>query len=295
MIDKSLTFQDYIKLPGLNASKLKPYSISPARGYHKESKEFKRTMAMSLGSIIHAYILEGTAAAQELIEAKYITSGFPINKSTGKPYGESSGKYQDWLAEQDPEKEVIFPEVLNHKVTRIVDAVRHHKEASKMLSMNQYREVAITWTCKYTGKQCKAIVDFFGDHTAGDLKTFGKELTRSEIQRELHQRQYHLQFAFYYDGLIANGIDVKQFQVIFVGTSEENDVAPFTINEESLEQGRNDYLKAIDNYDTAHCYDGSHIGLFPEVTEIGIPNYALTIEEEDYEEKLLIKQMLGEV
>lgn len=295
MIYHDMPFEEYLKLPGLNASKLKPYSISPARGLYKETKEFKRTMPMALGSIVHAHILEGQQAAQELIDNHYIASGFPINESTGKPYGETSDKYKAWLSTQDPRKEVIFPEVLNEKVKNIVDAVRNHREASKMLAMANYRETAISWVCKYTGEKCKAMIDYYGNNTAGDLKTFGKELTRSAIERELYDRQYHLQFAFYRDGLVANGVDIDEFNVIFVGTSNENDVGPFIINEDSLDKGRNDYLKAIDNYNTAKKYDGGNIGLFPEVTEIGIPNYHLNREEEDYEEKLMIKQMMGDL
>ncbi len=289
-----MTFSEYRELPGLNASKLKPYSISPARGLYKETKEFKKTMPMALGSIIHAFILEGEEAVNELISSHYITSGFPINESTKKPYGETSAKYKEWLATQDPSKEVIFPDILHATVANIIEALREHPEATKMLAIADKRETAITWTCKYTGELCKAMVDYYGNGTAGDLKTFGRELTKSSIERELYDRQYHLQFAFYRDGLVANGVDVDEFNVIFVGTAEENDVAPFVINEPTLEKGRNDYLKAIENYQTAHKYDGGHIGLFPEVTEIGIPNYHLNIDEVDQEEKLMIKQMMGE-
>ncbi|MEE9352562.1 MAG: PD-(D/E)XK nuclease-like domain-containing protein [Thiotrichaceae bacterium] len=295
MIHKNMSFSEYRKMDGLNASLLKPYSISPARGLYKETKEFKKTMAMSLGSIVHAHILEGKEAAQELINSHYITSGFPVNESTNKPYGETSGKYQDWLKTQDPSREVIFPDILDTTVNNIVKAVSRHPGAVDMLTLAVHRETAITWICKYTGKKCKAMVDYFGNRTAGDLKTFGREMTKSSIEREIYDRQYHLQFAFYRDGLIENGIAVDEFNVIFAGTSEENDVAACIINADTLEAGRNSYLTAIENYNIAKNCTGSQVGLFPEVIEIGIPNYHLNNDDVDQEEKLIIKQMMGEL
>lgn len=273
MIYPNITFEDYQKLPGLNASTLKPYSISPRYGYFKEKKGFEKSHAMSLGTLVHALVLEGESAAQEVIDNKYITSGFPINPKTGNPYGEGTAKYKDWLSEQDPKKEVVFP--VEIEVTKKISrAIASHEKSNKVLIRANQRETAITWTCPYTGFSCKALVDFFGNGIAGDLKTFGKQLTFTSIEREMYDRQYYLQFAFYRDGLIQNGFDVEEFYVIFAQNKDDYDVGCFDVCDLTLTQGQSDYIKAIHNYDKA-TNDKNEFknGLFPEITTIGIPHW----------------------
>lgn len=274
MIYENITFNEYLALPGLNASLLKPYSISPRFGWHKEHATFKKSMAMSIGSLVHAFVLEGDEAAQELIDKNYITSGFPVNEKTGKAYGETSGKYTAWLETQDKNKEVIFPELLNNTVTKVARAIASHEPSAAILRAADKRETALTWTCQFTGKKCKALADFFSSSFGGDLKTFGKQLTFHNMEREIYDRQYHLQFAYYQDGLRANGIDCEDFYVIFAQNTGDYDVGCFTIDEATLEQGQMDYLKAIANYDAARI-DQSEFkaGSFPKITDIGIPHY----------------------
>ena len=281
MIYHNMSFEEYRKLPGLNASKLKPYATSPRHGFFKENKGFTKSHAMSIGTLVHALILEGEKAAEELIDSKYITSGFPINQSTGKPYGETSAKYQSWLADQDPEKEVINEVEL--KVTRkIARAIKSHSKSRWLLSMAPYRETAITWNCSFTGMPCKAMVDFYGGDFAADLKTFGKQLTFRNIEREMHERNYHLQFAFYRDGLKENGFNAEDFYVVFAQNKDDYDVGCFRVDELTLQQGQNDYLKAIKNYNIAtEDKDEFKPGLFPEIATIGIPNYALEFDAPD--------------
>ncbi len=276
MIYENITFEQYLELPGLNSSLLKPYSISPRFGWHKEKTPFKKSMAMSIGSLVHALTLEGEEAAQELIDSNYITTGFPINENTGKAYGENTKKYTDWLSTQDQSKEVIFPEILEGTVKRVARAIASHEPSREILSAADRRETAVTWHCQFTGVQCKALIDFYGQDFAGDLKTFGKQLTFQSMEREIYDRQYHLQFAFYQDGLRANGINCEDFYVIFAQNKDDYDVGCFVVDESSLEQGQSDYIKAIANYheareDTQEFKKGS----FPKITEIGIPHYCI--------------------
>jgi len=276
MIYKNITFADYQALPGLNASKLKGYATSPRFGWFKEKSEFKKTMPMSIGSLVHAYALEGDKAAQELINAKYITSGFPVNESTGKPYGATSGKYLTWLEAQDPNKEVIFPELLEGTVRKVARAIADHEPSTSILRECTFRETAMTWKCPFTGFDCKALVDFNGYKMAGDLKTFGKQLSFHSMEREIYDRQYHLQFAFYMDGLKANGFHIEEFYVIFAQNFGDYDVGCFIIDEPTMEQGQADYLKAIANHTAAHTSaEEFKPGCFPKIVDIGIPHYHL--------------------
>ena len=272
-IHENLTFQQYLDLPGFNASKLKPYSISPKYGYYMEHKPFQVSQAMNIGTLTHALILEGQEAADKLIAKEFITEGFPINTSTGKPYGETSKNWKAWLETIPKGKRVILPEELE-RVKAQCQAVAQHQPSVDLLRDCKYRETAVTWKCEYTGELMKALLDFFGQSKSGDLKTFGKALSRGSLEREMYDRQYHMQFSMYADGLHRNGYDTEFF-AIFVQSKDDHDVGCFNINYAALEQGRSDYIKAIANYHTARIEGAFRKGRFPTVEDLSIPYFAI--------------------
>ncbi len=270
-IYENITFQEYLALPGLNSSKLKPYSKSVRFGVWSEAKKLKPSQAMSIGSLAHSLILEGEAAFNRLIASDYITSGWPVNEKTGKVYGETSNKWAEWIETIDPNKKVMLPEELS-KVKAMTQAVAEHPAAMQLLNQCNYRETAITWICEYTKEPMKALLDGFGSGIALDLKTIGKQLSAKMLEREMYDRQYHMQFAMYGDGLHMNGFDTEFF-VIFVQSKDEMDVCAALIDHAALEQGRADYIKAVENYKKRD--EPIKTGLFPAMIDLSIPYYAI--------------------
>jgi hypothetical protein len=287
-IHENISFKEYIGLDGFNASLLKPYSISPKYGYYMERKPFKKSRAMSFGTLCHSYILEGLEATHKLIDQHYITDGWPVNERIGKPYGEASQKWQDWLKTIPKYKSVLMPDDFDN-VMKIAEAVESHSAASNLLSRCNKRETAITWKCQHTGQDMKALVDAFGttSRVALDLKTFGRSMSVGSLESEIYNRQYHLQFAMYQDGLIQNNIDCD-FYVIFVSTKDDYDVCCAEINYTALEQGRDDYIQAIANYHKARQQKTKQ-GQFPDMINLGVPYYAVKDIEQD-----CINQLRGE-
>lgn len=282
MIYKDITFNDYLKLPGLNSSKLKPYIRSPRYGFYKESTEFKGSSAMNIGTLAHAFILEGEERFHDMIKDEFISEGYPVNPKTKKPYGQETILFKSWYDNQDTEKRVIYPEDIK-KAIKIVRAVSRHKTSNNILKRCNYREIAVTWTCKKTGVLCKALIDACGEGIAVDLKTIGKPLILGILEKELFDRQYYMQFSFYADGLHENGIDPDEFYVIFAQNNEENDVGCFEVNYSSMEQGRSDYIKAIGNYQVAHnCEGAQKPGAYPGIESITIPYYAIKDDPLEY-------------
>ena len=104
MIYHNMSFEDYQALDGLNASKLKPYLSSSKDGLYSEEKIWAASRALSMGTYIHARVLEGKTALDN-----FVTDGFPVNERTGKAYGPTSQKYLDWLATLGGKK-VLTPE-----------------------------------------------------------------------------------------------------------------------------------------------------------------------------------------
>jgi len=270
-IHENITFAEYLALPGLNASKLKPYSKSVRYGVWKEQKGFKQSRAMALGSLAHCLVLEGEAKLTELINSEFITEGWPVNPTSDKPYGETSNKWLNWLETTDQNKKVMLPEQLDN-VKAMTKAIAEHPAAMQILNRCDKRETAITWTCEYTGELMKALLDGFGSGIAMDLKTIGKQLSTGMLEREMFDRQYHMQFSMYSDGLHMNGFDTEFF-VIFVQSKDEMDVCAALVNYAAMDQGRTDYIKAVENYKKRN--EPIKAGLFPVILDISIPYYAI--------------------
>lgn len=279
-IHKDITFKQYLDLPGFNSSLLKGYSVNPRHGFFKQTKAFKDSRAMNIGSLAHALILEGEEALQKLIDTEYITDGFPINEKTGKPFGESTAKWLDWKDSQPVGTKVMLPDDLQH-IKDLCQAVCDHPVASNLLSRCSFKETAITWKCHYTGEMMKALLDGFGKGVSADLKTFARQLTMSALERVMYNFKYHLQFSMYRDGLEANNYETE-FYAIFVQSTDEHDVACCRISDSAMEQGRSDYIKAIANF---HLARQSRVktGSFPNIVDLGIPSWSLTVDtEEDF-------------
>jgi len=273
-IYENITFAEYLDLPGLNSSKLKPYSKSVRYGVWKEQKGFKQSRAMALGTLAHSLILEGWDATNKLIAEQFITEGFPVHtkgKWEGQAYGETSGPWKTWIETLDPNKKVMLPEQLDN-VKAMTQAIAEHPTAMQLLNQCNHRETAITWTCEYTGELMKALIDGFGPGIALDLKSIGKQLSTGMLEREMYDRQYHMQFSMYADGLHMNGFDTEFF-VIFVQSKDEMDVCAAEVNYAALEQGRTDYVKAVENYKKRD--ELIKVGLFPGIIDLSIPYYAI--------------------
>jgi len=273
-IHENISFNEYLALPGLNSSKLKPYSKSVRYGVWKEQKGFKQSRAMALGSLAHCLVLEGEQALAKLIDSEFITEGFPVHekgKFEGQVYGETSNPWKAWIETLDPNKKVMLPEQLDN-VKAMTKAIAEHPAAMQILNRCDKRETAITWTCEYTGELMKALLDGFGSGIIMDLKTIGKQLSAKMLEREMYDRQYHMQFSMYADGLHMNGFDTEFF-VIFVQSKDEMDVCAALVNYAAMDQGRTDYIKAVENYKKRD--EPIKAGLFPAIMDISIPYYAI--------------------
>ena len=67
----------------------------------RKSREF------DVGAAAHALILEGRKA----YESRFVFDGFPINPTTGNPYGPDTAKFAAWLAKpENPGKRPIVPD-----------------------------------------------------------------------------------------------------------------------------------------------------------------------------------------
>jgi len=250
-----LTDKEYRALEGCNASTLKNFIYSIKEGNKSLEKPFKGSPATKFGTLCHSYVLE-----REFFEEDYALFEPPVNEKTGKPYGVDTKTYTNamytFLKEQD--KEAFIKSDLD-KLTAIEKSIESCEDTTKLLGSCDRRELVLTWTDERTGLKCKAKLDAVGDKIALDLKTIGdfkfhgydeksNELRNTKLHYQCLDYGYYLQFKHYFNGCIANDIDVKRFAVIWAEREGINDVCTTLISDEKMELGQKQLDSAFDNF-----------------------------------------------
>ena len=249
MIYENITRADYNKLEGVNASKLKSYYESSLNGNYENSKPRVESEAMAFGTAAHSMVLEN-----EKFKIDYAIFEAPINPKTGEAYGASTNKCKEAKALL-PDDKIYLSDTQMDTLTRISINLNGNSKAMQILKACPKRETALTWIDDESGEKCKALIDFMGNAIAGDFKTTreiryksDESATSKALKWEMVGNKNLLQFAFYFDGLIANDIDVKKFAVIFAKNNGNCDVLPAFLSPETFDFGREMYNKAMLNY-----------------------------------------------
>lgn len=258
---EGLSFDEYLEIDAINASLLKEYSVSPKRGIWSQSR-IKESSAMEIGKLAHTLCLEGEGAFLQQMEREYCVSG-AINPRTGAPYGKDTKAFKEWVKEFSFGRKVVTEQEIED-VKEISRQVYNHRPSRNTLELCDKRELTLIWD--YQGLKCKARLDLFGDRIICDLKTTSKLKSKYQIIIECKKYDYDLQFAWYYDGAIACGLNPLEFRAIFAQSVEEKDVGCFKISNKMLDAGRIKYREALKNYEDAQ--KGVLRGKFPSLEEI---------------------------
>ena len=109
-------------------------------------------------------------------------------------------------------------------------------------------EHSFYWIDKDTGIPCRVRPDLFNikDGVVSDFKTFHGLATENEFIKAIGAHDYHIQAAFYLDGINAVlGTNFDTFQCIVAESGGPNEVAVFDIGYMSIEQGRKEYKEYL--------------------------------------------------
>lgn len=250
-----LTDKEYRALEGCNASTLKNFIYSVKEGNKSLEKPFKGSPATTFGTLCHSYVLE-----REFFEEDYALFEPPVNEKTKKPYGVDTKTHTKALYEFAKERNKIAYVKSDHeKLIAIQESIENCKDTKKLLDSCERRELVLTWTDERTGLKCKAKLDAVGDNIALDLKTIGdfkfhgydeksNELRNTKLHYQCLDYGYYLQFKHYFNGCIANNLDVKRFAVIWAEREGINDVCSTLISDEKMELGQKQLDSALDNF-----------------------------------------------
>ncbi len=256
----------------ISKSGLDKIAKSPA---HYKFEKRKETDAFKIGTITHAYILEGkkeflikpTPAAHELVtvsDLKQRCKDLRLKVSGSKadlierledhypntPIFEVRA-YAIELAAKEHNLPLIKAEEFE-EIHAMREAVMRHPAAAKLLSDGQ-AEQTFFFNEPISGAPCKVRPDWINNGVVVDLKTT-VDASPAGFIRSVMKFRYHVQDPFYSDGIQeATGIEIKEFYFIAVEKSPPFAVGVYKLSEELKEQGRELYRENCATW--LECYN----------------------------------------
>ena len=251
-IEYDLAESEYRARPACHATSLKDWAVNPQRAKAKADTPVEPTAAMLTGRLLHQFILEPKRFKKEHFQAPECKR----NTKAGKELWEGS------LLANPGHEPVRAEQWVQFENMRA--AILEHPKAGAYLRVKGSSEVSAFWTDQATGLDCKARIDRLTERQGCivDIKTTQDASPRA-VSRAVYGFNYHLQAAFYTDGMLANGFDDITFIFVFVEKAPPFGVSVCKLNDDYLAAGRKMYRDALDNYKQCHDAD-----VFPGWDEI---------------------------
>ena len=266
-----MDFKTYRELPAVNFSTLKTMAKSPLHYLHAVNEpQAPPSDAMILGSATHKAVLEPDDFGDDFV----VWTG-----------ARRAGKEWDAFKEASRVHEILT-EAMNAKAWEISAAVRAHPAAARLLGGVGVNEHTIVWTDEATGLKCKGRADRIARDRNGvdvliDLKT-DRDPDPRAFSNTIAKRSYHMQMAFYRDGLRASGYDIGRVVLIVVESSPPFDVGVLELDEDTLRIGQSEYRALLAK--VAECRaSGEWPGRYPTEQQIELPGwyYAPDLDGDD--------------
>ena len=150
----------------------------------------------------------------------------------------SGTAWREWRAEQG-EKICLKPAEFE-PIKQMVRNAHAHPVASELLATAQHYEFSVAWIDDATGLHLRCRPDMVcgmnGKAIAVDFKTT-KAITQREFVSDACKYGYHRQAAWYWDGLIEWGMDVRRFVFIAVDKSPAHQCRVYEFGPEDIALG----------------------------------------------------------
>lgn len=210
----------------ISASGLK--EIHKKSVYHFLNRKFKESPAMKLGTAVHQAILE----PEDFYDIYHVID--KIDKRT--KIGKEAYLKQIELADN----KIVLESDIHDIIKAILPKFREHNLAQKYSK----GEIELSHYTKYEGIDVRVRPDCINriSNFISDVKTC-QDNSPEGFKRDVYKWGYHLQAAFYMD---ICGID--NFKFIAVTTTYPHTVEVHTLDDDTLEFGRNAYKQAIKNW-----------------------------------------------
>lgn len=254
---------------GLDLIRQSPYHYW-AKYLNPERPKDKGSDTFLLGSLANDVLLQ-----RHLLESQYVVaptdapnrpSKRQINAAKPSPETLEAIKFWDSFNEKNAGKNIVSQEQWDKSIA-MRDAVWAHPSARKLLACGGVAEKTHYFTEPNTGAQCKFRPDWKAKNGfLVDLKTTG-DASPEGFSRSVFNYRYHVQAAFYSDGLYyCEGTYPKGFVFIAVEKEYPFAVGVYYADEEVMERGYTEYMEDLETY--VQCKQS---GIWPGYSEKIVP------------------------
>jgi hypothetical protein len=226
-----------------------------------------------IGSITHSCVLEPDKLEKEF----FVLKDADVIKRIGGGNPRATNEYKTWKAEQMAlagTRQHVTQEEFD-SVRRMRDAVFAHPAASVLLAEGT-PEYFAKWTDPDTDAPCKLKADWLSaTGFITDLKTTD-DARREPFGRSAWNYRYHVQGAFYTDGMNINFPDSPSRGFAFIAVEKEppHAVAVYYVDDDVMALGRDHYKKNLETYVSCRL-QGEWPAYTSDVTPLKLPTYAL--------------------
>jgi exodeoxyribonuclease VIII len=273
-LTEGVPMEDYREAEGVSASDLKNLQRSPL---YARMRSHTTTPAQEWGTAVHTAILEpDTLDTRYRVDPeKPEVGGYPAGWRNTNAYKEAKATL---LAE--PGVEGVLTASQRADLARIQDRVASNQIGRKMHDLPGVREASVlAWDdASDLWRKCRPDWWIPAARMIVDVKT-AQDHRPGAFARACHRYGYHLSAAYYLDTFELAGLEAEHFVFLVVSADAPYEVASYTLDDDSIEQGRHDYRAAL-----AEWRDCVNAGQWPGgsdvIEEIRLPAWAI-----DYFEK----------
>ena len=264
---KIIPFSEYLADPSVNNGWLKKMGKS-AKAFEANTP-MADTPALRIGRPIHTAILE----PEHFFDAVTVWGGGMKADGVTPTTSKNSKAYKEFLLEaKNLGLEVIDPDEY-HLCQDLAGVVSSHPLAKQYLSGGQ-AEQSIFWTHPVFGMKCKIRVDMLHSDKFVDLKST-VDVGLESFGRSANKYEYHVQGAFYQDGIQALTGKKLPFFIVAIEKVRPFDLVVYEVPDAALELGRSIYEDRL--LKVKQCRES---GYWPGVSEglatLELPDYAFT-------------------
>lgn len=272
---EGLSMAAYRAVNGVSASDLKNLQRSPA---YAHMRYHVTTPAMEWGTAIHTAILEPeTLDARYRLDPESPKGGYPAGWRRSNAYNAAKDE-----ALSEPGVEGVLTSAQFQDLGQIQKRVLETEIGSVLTELEGMREASGFLYDEDFGFWRKVRPDYLipAANMVIDVKS-SKDHRPGPFARACNTYGYMLSDAYYRDTLTAAlDFDVDHYVYLVVNSDAPFEIAAYTLDEDSVEQGRHDYKRGLAEWreceETGRWPGGSH-----NLQEIRLPEYAITYHTQE--------------
>jgi hypothetical protein len=215
------------------------------------------TDALNFGTLCHYAILQG-----DLYREKFYVrpEGMKMTTKDGKA----------WKEQHADKPDITFEDALH--ISGMVEAVRHHKFAARLLHNGQPEQSLFVYDKLGTLRKSR-LDSLTAGNALADVKTC-RTASMEAFERVVAQRRYHVRAAFYLDNCNLMNLDKSFYFFICVEKQPPYVVRCLQLNGDVIEFGRKVYASDLQTY--RMCLNNDEWPAYSDsFEEVALPSYAM--------------------